>query len=213
MANLSLRRIILTDRWPGVPNLNHDVPTGGFDATAGHSCVTAPVYEPMTKIQRMQSGSDASDCQGPYTMIYLAFNEMSGGNPIACGSAGWPMCGHFDSTAYTDIGDLGEGSAAPYVVSNNSACMDATSHGQIAVGIQKSAAADSDSTTSTYRWQWFWCGGVCPFTDITQLDFDQTCSVTAHNHVQPVVDTSQLVFGVGDASFEGICGLATTVSA
>lgn len=213
MANLSLRRVMLYDKWPGIPNLNAGIPTGGFDATSGHSCVTAPVYPPMTKIQAYQRGSDASDCQGPYTMIYLAFNEMSGVNPIACGSTGTVVCGHIDSTAWTSIGHWGDGSAAPYTVTNNSACMDATSHGQIAIGVQKSGAADSDTTATTYRWQWFWCGGVCPFTDMTQLDHDMTCTVTAHNHVQPVVDTSALVLGVGDASFESICGLATTVSA
>jgi len=215
VANLSLRKIILTDRWPGYPNSNLGIPTGGFEATTGHSCVTAPTYPPMTKIQVFQNGADASSVQGPYTMIYLAFNEMSGSFPLSSAvdqsSDARPICGHFDSTAYIDIGHYAEASDCPYIVSNTSACMDATSTGMIAIGCNP--GIDVDGTTLAYQWSWMWCGGVCPHVDITRLDFDLTCSATAWNHVQPVVDTSHLVIGVGDASFEGICGIATTVSA
>lgn len=211
MATLSLREIILDDNWPGFPDPNCGVPVDGFDATTGHSCVTSPTYAPMTKIQVYQK--DASGCTGYYTMIYLAFNEMSGAFPIACGSEGHAVCAHGDSTAWKDIGLSGDASNAPYYVMNVCATTEVTSSGKIALGCQKSGAADSDTTATTVRWQWFWCEGVCPAFDITQLDFDITCTATAWNRVMPVVDTSVLVIGVGDASFEGLCGLAKKVSA
>lgn len=215
MANLSLRRVVLYDNWPGAPDPNLGIPTGGFDSTsAGHSCVTKPQYPPMTKIQVMQYGDDASACQGPYTMIYLAFHEMSGANALqaaAPSTAAQPICGHIDATAFTDVGHYSDYSAAPYVVTNCSGCMEVTSTGKIAIGCNP--GMDTDTTTSAYKWGWFWCAGVCPHVDLTRLDYDMTCTATAWNHVQPVSDTSRVVLGVGDASFEGICGLATKVSA
>ncbi|MHC4603988.1 MAG: hypothetical protein ACYS6W_11740 [Planctomycetota bacterium] len=215
MANLSMRRIVLYDNWPGSPDPNLGIPDDGFEATAaGHSCVTKPIYPPMTKIQAFQYGDDASACQGPYTMIYLAFHEMSGANALQAASpctGAQPICAHIDATAWTDVGHYSDLSSAPYIVTNCSACMDVTSIGKVAIGCNP--GMNTDTTTSAYKWGWFWCAGVCPHVDITHLDYDMTCTATAWNHVQPVVDTSQLVLGVGDASFEGVCGMATTVAA
>lgn len=214
MANVSTRKLVLSDRWPGYPNPNLGIPSGGFESTsAGHSCVTAPAYPPMTKIQAYQTGADASSVQGPYTMIYLAFNEMSGAMPLtgADASEKQSIVGHIDASAWLDIGHYTEASDCPYIVTNCSGCMEVTSTGMIAIGCN--AGIDTDATTAAYQWSWYWCGGVCPHVDITTCDFDLTTTVAAGNHIQPVSDTSLIVLGVGDASFEGICGIATTVSA
>jgi len=215
MANISLRRFQLKDNWPGVPNPNHGVPKGGFDATTGHSCVTSPVYPPMTKIQTYQSGEDASECQGPYTMIYLAYHDGSSTlTPLQAASpctGATPVVAHVDSTAWTNRGEWSDTSSAPYCVMNTSACMDVTSTGQVAIACNP--GLNTDGSQAAYVWGWFWCGGVCPHTDLTHLDYDMTTTATAWNHIQPVSDTGQIVLGVGDASFEGVCGIATVVAA
>jgi len=217
MATVSLRKVILKDNWPGVPNPNHGIPKGGFDATTGHSCVTAPIYPPMTKIQAYHEAvaGDGSTTVGPYTMIYLAYHDCSSTlTPLQAAdpsSGATPVVAHIDSTAWTNRGHYSDSSDAPYCVANTSGCMEVTSTGMLAIACNK--GLNTDSSLTAYKWGWFWCGGVNPHSDLTGLDYDMTTTIVAYNHCQAVSDTGQIVIGVGDASFEGVCGIATKVSA
>ena len=148
-------------------------------------------------------------------MIYLAYHDASSAlTPLQASdpsTGATPVVGHIDSTAWTNRGHFTDTSDAQYCVVNTCACMEVTSTGVLAVACNK--GLNTDSSLTSYKWGWFWCGGVCPHTDLTGLDYDMTTTTSAYNHIQAVSDTAQIVLGTGDASFEGVCGIATRVSA
>lgn len=170
MAAIPLGHILLIDRWPGPVNPNLGIPTGGWDGTT-HSCVTASVYPPGTKIMAY---SDATPNPGWYTMYYGVIAGYSAGTkPCSDGpeqdvSDGKMWCAHSCLTA--DVGDAtytnltyNDGSVAPrYVLGacGTSAITDLTLGEPIALACV---------TAEGNEFAWFWIGGVCPVGDVTMF--------------------------------------------
>lgn len=185
MANLSLGHLILNDKWPGCPNLNYGIPTGGWDNTTDNfntSDDTAKAMSPPIPIgQKRQVYHDSTVCPGYYTMIYLSFHDVSAVDISADYSDGNFWCSHVDTTktVWSDT------SIAPWFVvsrcytgTNLITRVDATRGAPVAVPC---ATLDADSSLNSTisgfgdpylagfgdAYGWFWCGGVCPCKDVT----------------------------------------------
>lgn len=164
MATISLRDVILYDRWPGYPDPNLSEPTSGFDASA--QCSTAPVWPIGTKIQKY---NDSTLNPGYFTMAYLQFCEGSdsaydAGDP----STGYGACFRYDATQH-----LPDGQKNWFKVTHDLTNSDGTRGG--AVAFPAFDLSGADTTTTDNEFGWFWCGGVNPcitttgFADCTRL--------------------------------------------
>jgi hypothetical protein len=218
MANINLKKIVLDDKWPGVPNLNLGIPTGGFDATA-HTCATSEVYPIGTKIQPYQ---DFSGPTGPYTMIYLRYYELSGSNNVDDLSSGWGIFQQFCNSTCLSA----DGTASVFTCTNvggiDTGYKCGTSHGTIAIAC--GTLSDLDTTTDGNNpggYGWFWCGGVCPYEDITFFDgqgshagteITTDGNVAAGEWIGAVIDTSQITLGYADLSLKD-CGYSLETDA
>jgi hypothetical protein len=195
MATIHLKNVILYDRWPGVPNPNLGVPTDGFDATIGHSCVTAPAYPPGTKIQGWQE--DASRSSGPYTMIYLNFHEVSGQNPPDMShNYGFVTQAEFSGSGIAADGG-GDVSCSPWNVANVPNVANFEISTKFPKAVACSTKISSDTTAGSGQWGWFWCGGLCPWVDCPALDCEVTTdgAVSLKQQFMWVEDTSVITLG------------------
>ena len=216
MVAVSLRDIVLEDRWPGTPNFNLGKPKNGFDSTLWTDASTEE-YPIGTKIQVYQ---DFSGVTGPYTMMYSRYYCLSGNNgtPVGVESADLTLTGmalfqHFCNS--TCLSADGTGNAFTMTNSGNvdTGVADGTTTGQI--GIACGTLSYRDVTTDGDNpggYGWFWVGGVCPM-DITMLsgvahagvDMSTAGGVAAGLPIGCEVDTSVVAFDGGDMTFNH-CG-------
>lgn len=189
--NIRLTSLIMNDGFPGSPNPNLGIPAGGFDATAWNFSTTDntalaenPPYPPGTKIQAY---TDNSNCQGYYTMAYLARHEYStecissdiSETGIFCAGIGEECVTHW-SVTYTDNSHAPWWVVAKIQVQGDSTKITCASLGlPIAIACStvdadsseaaEMSAADPKELGYGHAWGWFWVGGVCPCADITFL--------------------------------------------
>lgn len=183
--NLRLSHLILYDKWPGTPNPNLGIPTGGFDATAWNlstaddtATADTPPYPLGTKIQAY---TDNSECPGYYTMMYLARHEFSS----ECISSDFSEANIFCSTpgvlCQTHVSATPTDTSGPAPYYYVTACYTVQSceisNGNPVAVACTTADADSSIALTTdpkangygHALGWFWVGGVCPCADITLL--------------------------------------------
>jgi hypothetical protein len=214
MAGIASRKIVLYDKWPGQPNQNLGIPTGGFASTELHD-VTNPGYPVGEKISIR---TDFSSVKGNSTLTYLQYFCMSGENPVEDLSTGWPVfqqacnstCADGTNAAYTCTN-----AGSFYASGTGYAC--GTAIGTVAIPCgtlsYRALAEVTTGGANTGGYGWFWTGGVCPVGDVTFFDTDElSCistdgNVTAGFPIRAVVDTSVLVIGYAEVS-EGIFGYA-----
>ncbi|TSA52233.1 MAG: hypothetical protein D4R45_07295 [Planctomycetaceae bacterium] len=145
MANSTIdhSKIILIDRWPGVPVEQESVPPDGFTG-AGHHNVATPVYPVGMKNQVWDETA-----HGYATLIYLQNIQGTVGavavmNPVALDTSEQATAAT-TSTYYKVCSDGGE------------VLLD----GPIAIALS--------AMTDAY-YGWFWCGGVCPVSHVAAMD-------------------------------------------
>lgn len=168
-GEIVLHKIILNDLWPGNPNPNLGIPTGGWDYTgaSGSACMTVPAYPPGTKIEAY---SDFTERPGNYTMMYLCFIEGSEHiedlGPISegvgiCSNSGADQAEGIAVLEGSYAGLLDYSEFASWICTNDFSESDCTKTGRVAI-----ATAD----LSFGEFGWFWVGGVCPIKDATYFD-------------------------------------------
>ncbi len=172
-AQLHLADIILKDGWPGLPNANQGIPTGGWDNTTDNFTTTSANqvtrYPVGTKITML---TDNSYCSGNYTMQYLMFHDYSAKDISADFSDGEMWCCHYDgSDAEKYFIDF---SHVPYYVVTRcytGGVCDATRGLPLAIPCATIASDGSAVYVTGYgdAYGWFWVGGVCPCADATLL--------------------------------------------
>lgn len=221
MASVNVRNLVLQDKWPGVPNPNLGVPTGGFDSSTGGNDVTTAVYPIGTKIQVY---GDSSGCVGPYTMIYLRYYCLSQENAVEDLTSDYSIFQQFCNSTCVSA----DGTSAIFACTN-AAGIDTgykcgSANGVVAVACGTlSYRATAEVTTdgaNTGGYGWFWSGGPCPGEDITFFDVcagqgtDMTTAggVAAGGQIHIEVDTSVLVWDGGDPSSNN-CGWSMATDA
>lgn len=171
---LRLANLILYDNWPGIPNANQGIPTGGWDNTTDNFTTTSAEqvtrYPAGTKITMY---TDNSYAPGNYTMMYLLYHCYCDGVDISDDfSDGNMFCAHHDTSAAEKY-DV-DTSTVPYFQIGRcytTASADVTLGMPIAIPC---ATLDADGTTAYTNgygdaWCWCWVGGVCPCKDATLL--------------------------------------------
>ncbi len=223
MVAVSLRDLVLEDRWPGSPNFNLGKPKGGFDATKWTDSSTEQ-YPIGTKIQVYQ---DFSGVTGPYTMMYSRYYCLSINNGSAIGVEkadmsllGMAVFQHFCNSTCLSA----DGTANAFTVTNSATVdtgvADGTTTGQI--GIACGTLSYRDVTTDGNNpggYGWFWIEGVCPM-DITMLsgvanagiDMSTVGGVAAGLPIGPEADTSVLFFDGGEIT-DNKCGYSFATDA
>jgi hypothetical protein len=144
MANSTIddAKIVLLDRWPGVPVHQAAEPPDGFTGS-GHHNVAAAIYPVGTKIQVYDETN-----KGYATFIYLQFVKgtaaaLAAKDPVAMDTSEQATAA--TTTTYYKVGQDG-----------GEVLLD----GPIAVAL---------STLTTAYYGWFWCGGVCPVSFVSDL--------------------------------------------
>jgi len=223
MVAISLRDLVLEDRWPGSPNFNLGKPKGGFDATKWTDASTE-AYPIGTKIQVYQ---DFSGVTGPYTMMYSRYYCLSINNGSAIGVEkadmsllGMAVFQHFCNSTCLSA----DGTANAFTMTNSATVdtgvADGTTTGQI--GIACGTLSYRDVTTDGNNpggYGWFWIEGVCPM-DITMLsgvanagiDMSTVGGVAAGLPIGPEADTSVLFFDGGEIT-DNKCGYSFATDA
>lgn len=220
MANINLRDIILDDHWYGYVNPNQSIPEGGFDSTTGGNDVTEGSSEAYPLGTKIAFYTDGTYIAGNTVMTYLKLCCVSGKNDIEDISSGWAICAPSDNTT-TNQTSSGDGTTAPYLVTNSAAASDATKSGRLAIACGTMTSVDS-TTADTGRLGWFWTGGICPYIDITFFDGQSAnagTEITTDDNVVcgmpvgAVIDTSQITLGLGDATSALECGISQQTDA
>ena len=197
MARINLRDVILNDGFPGPVNPNKSVPTDGWDNTVDND-VTVPTHPLGTKIMDY---NDSSQNPGWYTCAYLRWSAVSGKNDISDISTGWGFCHRQDGTTSVDA------TASPWNVTGQQGITDSTRNTMFAVACGTMTSTDV-TLGDTGKYGWFWIEGVKP-RDTTLLDslgsglgveVTTDGNVIAGGRLQLIADTSQLIFGLADAS-------------
>jgi hypothetical protein len=141
-------KIILFDKFPGVPSTVRGLPVDGFTGADHHNVLT-PYYPIGTKIQVY----DVTN-KGYATMIYLQYIAGTKAATLAL-AAGQFCCPPIAANASS-----GQAAVNVYYKVTDDAS-EALVQGPIAVALS--------AMTTTY-YGWFWCGGVCPISFVTALD-------------------------------------------
>jgi len=204
MAVTNIREIVLYDNWPGCPNPTLSRPNDGWDGTIT-ACLSAPAYEPGTKIMFQ---SDSTYTPGMVTMCYMRYIE---GSDTASddGDAGdlsdhEAVCCHVNSSGSDGL-DAAAADATErqwWNVSHDTTNTDAT----LAGGVGAVAVACGEMSTGEYGW--FWVGGVCPYLDVTKFDNLTTgagtdvltVSVAIGKLIGTVDASGNITFGLYDGS-------------
>lgn len=220
MVAINTKKLVLKDTWPGTPNPNLGIPTGGFDATTWTDSSTEE-YKIGTKIQVYQ---DFSGISGMYTMIYLRYYCMS--TLWAVEKADLSDVGHCVFQQHCNSTCLsGDGTSAIFTVTNagtiDTGYTCGTKGGGVAIAC--GTLSDRDTTTdgaNTGGYGWFWIDGVCPM-DCTMLagEADAGVDMSTGGNVaigEPIycqVDTSAVELdGATDIS-ANVCGIALATDA
>ena len=177
MAGIVLSQLQLLDKWPGLPNPNLGIPTGGWANSTDNYKTTAttdvPTYPLGTKIMAY---TDNSYCPGYYTMQYLMYHSLEDADKIdvADYSKGSAWCAHMTDSCSAEryLDDI---SGCPnFIVTNEitAADCDATEAQRLCFPC---FTLESDGTTAEDNsygdaYGWFWVGGVCPCKEATLLD-------------------------------------------
>jgi len=209
MAGIAARKIVLYDKWPGQPNQNLGIPTGGFASTEVHD-VTNPAYPVGEKISIR---TDFSSVKGNSTLTYLQYFCMSGENAVEEVSSGFPLFQQACNSTCVD------GSSSAYTCTN-AAGLDTGYQCGTAVGTMaipcgtlsyRSAAEVTTAQANTGGYGFFWTGGVCPVGDVTFFDTDELSCISTDGNVaagipiRAVIDNSVFVIGYAEVS-EGMLG-------
>jgi len=184
--HIRLSNIILNDRWPGVPNPNLGIPTGGFDATTWNfptksaAQVASPPYPIGTKIMAY---TDNTNCPGWYTMMYLMAHDFSSQDcsvgTVCTGYAWHAQVSQVGCGTKTVFASADTTYAPWYVVSRCTTGSSDPTKGALTCLPCCSVVADSSVVLVTDdpravgygdAYGWFWVGGVCPCKDLTFLD-------------------------------------------
>jgi len=210
-AYINTKNVVLQDNWPGIPNFNLGIPTGGFDSTL--HCCSVQSYPIGTKIQGY---STLSGLEGPYTMIYLRYYCLSSANAVEDISGNWAIFQAFCNSTCISA----DGTNAVFTCTNKGGIDTGYKCGTTLglIGVACSTLSSFDNTIEGQNeggYGWFWCGGVCPIEDITMYDAksayagsDMTSggNMAAGDFIYPQVDTSVLQFdGAADGSVN-VCG-------
>lgn len=203
MATIGMSYLVLEDNWPGAPNPNLGMPTGGWDNTTD-CCVSVPTYAPGTKIMAF---NDCTRNKGYYTMAYLARADGSfaldvsgeAGN-LAAPSVANLVCTHMDSTTV----DGNETYVPWYFVSGDCTKSDTTTGGLGCVAIQCGSMNSEDGTNDAFDYGWFWVGGVCPGNAAGDLTWLYDCSMTTGGSVAKGVPIFLVDDGTNGIEFDGI---------
>lgn len=209
MVAISTRKLILKDNWPGSPDPNLGIPTGGFDATA-HTDASTEVYPIGTKIQAYQ---DFSGTSGPYTMIYLRYYCLSESDDHGVEEADQSLTGQCLFAQFCNSTCLSaDGTQAVFTCTNRSGVdtgyICSTNAGVMAIACGTLSYRDvTTDGNNPGGYGFFWCGGVCPM-DITFLsgaahagvDMSTGGGVAASEPMNLENDTSCFVLDGGDLS-------------
>lgn len=216
MAGIPTRKVVLIDKWPGVPNLNLGIPTGGFDSTSGGNDVSDPAYPVGTKIQIY---TDHSSCKGSSVLAYLHYYCFSGENAVeAISTAG----GHtLFQAACNSTCVSADGTSNPFACTNSgeidtgAAC--GTGAGICAVPCGTLSYSSTNEVTddglNSGRYGWFWVGGVAPCGECTIHDSANFSCISTAGGVAvnlPIgveIDTSVVVWDGAEIT-DNWCGYA-----
>ena len=208
MVAINTKKLILKDNWPGTPNPNLGIPTGGFDATA-YTDASTEEYPIGTKIQVYQ---DFSGISGLYTMIYLRYYCLT--NYWAVESANLSATGHAIFQQFCNSTCLSADGTSAMFTCTNSGTVDTgvacgTNSGLCAVACGTLSDRDvTDEGANPGGYGWFWAGGVCPM-DCSMLagaadagvDMSTNGGVANGEPINCEVDgASAIVFDGGDLS-------------
>lgn len=210
MVATNTKMIVLKDNWPGVPNQNLGIPTGGFDSTKWTDSSTEG-YPIGTKIQAYQ---DFSGMKGPYTMIYLRYYCLSESEDFGVekvdlsGNVGQAIFAQFCNSTCLSA----DGTAAVFTCTNrgnvDTGYVCGTNTGIIAVACGTLSYRDvTGSGENPGGYGWFWCGGRVPM-DCTFLsgaadagiDISTAGGVAAGLPMNVEIDSSLMWFDGGDLS-------------
>ena len=191
-ANIRLGYLTLHDTWPGEANQNLGIPTDGWDNTVDNFQTTSSGQEvPVPLGQKRSVYTDNTNCPGTYTMMYLAYHDISEYDVSGDFSDTQFWCSKLGDSSHTQWSD---GSKTPYYVvtrcitgTNTNMSTDATRGAPLAVPCatitadsSTTSASGSDGYTDDFggSYGWFWVGGVCPVKDVTlmaDLTYGSTC--------------------------------------
>jgi len=210
MAVTNVKEIILYDNWPGVPNPTLSRPNDGWDGTIT-ACLSAPAYDPGTKIQ---FHSDSTYTPGMVTICYMRYIEGSDSASDAGDTGDLSdhecVCAHVIATGSDGL-DAAAADATErqwWNVSHDTTNTDATlSH-------SPGGAAVACGDLSTGEYGWFWVGGPCPYLDVTKFDNLTsgagtdvlTVSVAMGKAISLVDASGNITFGVYDETFASATG-------
>lgn len=201
MGSLQHEDFYLLDLWPGAPTPTAPMPPNSFDSTqaGNHAASGSPTYPVGTKIQGFQdatvgAGGSNTANKGYYTMMYLQFHDLTGGD---C-SAGAVVTLADGSTQ--NVGELG-------------CARDCSSGSDVSAGGPAGVTCVSIADT---EYGWVWVGGIMPNYDVTSYD-DLTGVLTDGNVVNGAAlvittDASQATLGAAAGAdvttAHAICGFA-----
>lgn len=198
MATLNISKLVLYDKWPGVPVPHAVYPNRtkgcgtagkGWDNTVDNfssaddtsrALNLSPASAGKTRVrigEKRQAYHESTENPGYYQMIYLCLHSFEDGMDISKDFSD----GHFFHSP-SDIvcisnSEWADTSVGPwFVVSRCTTGADVTRN--CAVAVFCSTFTYSDGTIVAANgygdgYGWAWCGGVCPINDVTLLD-DET---------------------------------------
>lgn len=205
MANLRLSRLVLYDKWPGLPSPHAVYPNRtaacgtagkGWDNTVDNFSVADDTSRYLnrggpnrggTRVrigEKRQAYTDNTNCPGYYTMMYLCLHSFESGAAKGDISKDFSDGRFFCAPAglvCASSSEWADTSVGPYhVVSNCYTGSDVTKIGMLAIPCSTYIRSDGtlvDSANNGFGdgYGWFWVGGVCPCKDATLLD-DETGS-------------------------------------
>lgn len=185
MANLRLSKLILNDRWPGVPDLRLGVPTGGWDNTVDNfssaddtqRALNAHPSSAKTRVplgQKRQAYTDNTNCPGSYTMMYLCLHSFEDGMDISKDFSDGHLFHMQAGVGCISCSEWADTSRGPYhVVSRCTTGGEPTRGMPVAIFCSTHTYSDGTGVNAAGYgdgYGWAWVGGVCPCKDITIMD-------------------------------------------
>lgn len=201
MANLHLTRLVLLDKWPGVPNPNIGFPTKtlgcgtagkGWDNTVDNFSSADDTARALnkgsntaghTKVrlgEKRMAYHESTDSPGWYTMMYLCLHSFEDGMDISKDFSDGHLFHSPNLTTNLCVSNTewADTSRAPYfvVARCTTGCDFTKAGGPVAVFCSTYTYSDGTNVSANGYgdgYGWAWIGGVCPCKDITLFD-DET---------------------------------------
>lgn len=201
MATLNISKLVLYDKWPGVPVPHAVYPNRtkgcgtagkGWDNTVDNfssaddtsrALNLSPASAGKTRVrigEKRQAYHESTENPGSYTMMYLCLHSFEDGMDISKDFSD----GHFfhapnlTTNLCVSNSEWADTSVGPYFVVARCTTGSDFTRGSGAVAIFCSTYTYSDGTIVAANgygdgYGWAWVGGVCPINDITLFD-DET---------------------------------------